>query len=97
MPSDSRALSSALPRYAERQANLHCGGETLESRLCNVFFPLVTRLQVLVPRGLVCLMSAISLDNEDADGGQKTRFRFEQRVPIPSYLLAIGELSGNFF
>lgn len=43
--------------------------------------------QVTVPKPLVCLMSAVP--NGTRDAGDSTVYLFEQKVPIPSYLIAI--------
>jgi leukotriene-A4 hydrolase len=51
--------------------------------------------RITVPKALVALMSAISAgDSEQAD---KKTFSFEQKVPIPSYLIAIvvGDLASK--
>ncbi len=51
---------------------------------------------IRAPTGLTALMSAIGNGKRELEGG-KTEFYFSQRVPVPSYLVAlvIGNLQGR--
>jgi len=44
---------------------------------------------VTIPQALTALMSAISLDSGVASGEGEKVFKFEQKVPVPSYLIAL--------
>lgn len=44
---------------------------------------------VSVPKELVVLMSAIGDGEENSTDSRKKTFKFHQKVPIPSYLIAI--------
>jgi leukotriene-A4 hydrolase len=47
-------------------------------------------IQIIAPKEITILMSAISLGSEtDSKDNSKIVYRFEQKVPIPSYLIAI--------
>lgn len=46
--------------------------------------------QITAPKEITLLMSAISTGSEtDSSDSTKSIYRFEQKVPIPSYLIAI--------
>ena len=51
------------------------------------------KASITVPAALTALMSAVSTGEEVTDGGKKKTFHFEQKVPIPSYLIALA--AGN--
>ena len=53
--------------------------------------------KVSAPSALTALMSAIPTGSTPAPGGAKTTYAFEQKVPIPPYLLAlaVGDLESR--
>ena len=54
--------------------------------------------KVKVPKDLVALMSAVKQETYPCDDGEHVQNTFEQKVPIPCYLIAIvvGALESRF-